>query len=524
MPAMLNAAGFVSDMEKPADAGDGLTLRRGHVMVIAGWQADVAGPHLLAAHFPVTKAKDGSPITGRISGDFVFDDATSQKIALPYPAASLDPGAVTITVRQHTADAPQPLPAGSWRFDDERHLTVTRPASMDAGAIYRVTYTARDPIVAGLGFTVARDLLTFLRRGSPEQGNPLADLRARDPANGAFDTVIGFGPSQSGRYLRDFLYLGFNQGLDGRRVFDGVFSLIPGGRRTFTNYRFAEPGRFSRQHEDHDVPGFDFPFTYATLRDPVTGRTDGLLARCTESGTCPRIMQVDTSAEYWQAGASLVATGGTDHDVPLPDGVRAYMIAGAAHAPGMTMPACTLPPNPLNYAPAVRALMERLVDWTLGRRDPPPSRIPQLADGTLKPLDALAPPDLSAAGIMWPKVLNHPIPPADAPRNWPVEVPAVDADGLDSAGVHLPDVAVPNGTYLGWNLRRQGYAPGDLCLVFGSFVPFAKDAAARGGDPRRSMAERYPADTRAAKLREASDRLVQEGFLLPEDAAKVGGK
>jgi hypothetical protein len=395
---------------------------------------------------------------------------------------------------------------------------------MDAGAIYRVTYTGRDPIVAGLGFTVARDLLTFLRQGSAEQGNPLADLRAHDPANGAFDTVIGFGPSQSGRYLRDFLYLGFNQGLDGRRVFDGVFSLIPGGRRTFTNYRFAEPGRFSRQHEDHDVPGFDFPFTYATLRDPVTGRTDGLLARCTESGTCPRIMQVDTSAEYWQAGASLVATGGTDHDVPLPDGVRAYMIAGAAHAPGMTMPACTLPPNPLNYAPAVRALMERLVDWTLGRRDPPPSRIPQLADGTLQPLDALAPPDLSAAGITWPKVLNHPIPPADAPRNWPVQVPSVNADGLDSAGVHLPDVAVPNGTYLGWNLRRQGYAPGDLCLVFGSFVPFAKDAASRGADPRPSMAERYPADTRAAKLREASDRLVQEGFLLPEDAAKVGGK
>ncbi len=224
-------------------------------------------------------------------------------------------------------------------------------AALDAGAIYRVEYTAMNPRVMGLGFAATRDLIAFLRHAPAAAGNPLADIAAapceRDvtdvcanPGGGAFSSAVAFGGSQSGRYLRDFLWQGFNRDPAGRRVFDGVIPFIPGARQTFTNFRFAEPGRFSRQHEDHDVPGFTFPFTYATLRDPVTGKRDGIFKNCDDTGTCPKLFHIDTSAEFWQAGSALVGTGGTQRDVEFPSEVRAYMIAGGAHAPGMTLPAC----------------------------------------------------------------------------------------------------------------------------------------------------------------------------------------
>ena len=530
VPSMLNGGSFTS-MESAKDAGDGFALRHGYTIVFSGWQGDVAGPQMLGARFPVA-TDDGRPITGRVSTEAVFDDLKRNRVTLPYPAATMDPASVRVTVRARADDPPRALAASNWCFEDERHVLLTRPADMDAGAIYQVSYLARDPKVMGLGFASVRDLVAFLRHADAQAGNPLADIAAAPcernarggcakAAAGVFDSVVAFGASQSGRYLRDFVWQGFNRDLDGARVFDGVIAMIPGGRRTFTNVRFAEPGRFSRQHEDHEVPGFDFPFAYATLRDPVTGRTDGVLKRCSADGTCPKVFHIDTSAEFWQAGASLVGTGGTDHDVAQPANVRAYMIAGGAHAPTMTMPACRSPANPMLYTPLVRGLAARMIDWTLDRQDPPASRWPSLAKGELQPLEKLKTPDLSAAGLTWPKVVNRPIPPAGSASSWPALVPVVDADGNDAPGVRMPQVAAPDGTYLGWNLRKPGYAEGDLCLIFGAFVPFAQNAAARGGDPRPSMAERYPNGERSVKLREAAAALGREGFLLQEDVAAL---
>lgn len=287
--------------------------------------------------------------------------------------------------------------------------SLLAPADSDAGAIYRFSYLARDPKVMGLGFAATRDIVSFLNHATPAQGNPLADIATARcertagggcvTSNGIFETTVAFGASQSGRYLRDFLWQGFNRDLAGRRVFDGMIPLIAGGRRTFTNARFAEPGRFSRQHEDHDVPGFDFPFAYAAVRDPVTGRTDSILSRCSADGTCPYLFHIDTSGEFWQAGASLVGSGGTDHDLASPANVRAYMIAGASHAPGIVTPACRTPANGLEYAPVLRALIVSMVDWTGGRKAPPESRWPRIADGDLVAPDRLSHPDLGAAGL-----------------------------------------------------------------------------------------------------------------------------
>lgn len=499
----------------PIDPGDGLLLRQGYTLVWSGWQGDIplsgTGAGRVGARFPV--ATDGSkPLTGPVASEAIFDNTTSNRLTLPYPAASLDQGKARLSVRALTDAPAQAIAPADWRFDDDRHVTLKRPVGMDAGAIYRFEYVARDPVVMGLGFSATRDLVAFLRHGTAAQGNPLADIAAaaceRDaknacvnPAGGAFSATVAFGASQSGRYLRDYLWRGFNRDLAGRRVFDGVIPFVAGARQTFTNFRFAEPGRFSRQHEDHDVPGFGFPFAYATLTDPVTGRRDGVFERCRQDGTCPKLFHIDTSAEFWQAGASLVGTGGTARDVALPADVRAYMIAGGAHAPGMTMPACRYPANPLNYTPIVRALLLDMVEWVAGRRAPPASRWPSLAAGELVPVEALQPPP--ALGIEWPRVVNQPVAPAGK-REWPVFVPQIDRNGNDVAGIRMPQITVPDGTYLGWNLRKAGYGAGDLCLIAGAYLPFADDAP--------TSAETAPA--RAAHAL----RLVEQHLMIAEDA------
>ena len=520
--AMLGGSQAGSDITK---GSGGFLMRQGYTIVWSGWQGDVTSPQLIGARLPTATDHDRA-ITGRIVTERIFDDASSKTMTLPYPTSTQVTGSAWLTVRS-TADGPERrIPPADWHFDDDRHITLMRPADSDAGAIYRLSYLARDPKVMGLGFAATRDVVAFLNHGRADEGNPLADLAAAPcernalgscaPARGVFDVVVGFGASQSGRFLRDFLWQGFNRDLAGRPVFDGVIPFIAGGRRTFTNFRFSDPGRFSRQHEDHDAPGFGFPFTYGTLRDPVTGRTDGILARCQADGTCPKVFHIDTSGEFWQAGASLVGTGGTGHDVALPANVRAYMIAGGSHAPGVTMPACRAAADPLDYAPAMRAVLVDMVDWISGRQPPPISRWPRIGDATLVALDALNHPDLSAAGLEWPKVVNRPIAPSGY-ETWPVLVPTVDADGNDVAGIHLPEEAAPAGTYLGWNVRKAGYAQGELCSIIGSFLPFAASQSSRGSDPRLSLAERYAAMPRSDEMQAIGAKLRRERLLIDGD-------
>jgi hypothetical protein len=515
----------------PADAGDGLMQNQGFTLVASGWQGDVTAKSLVGARFPQITGRRGA-ITGPAAAETIFESTSGNRIKLGYPAASLEQGKARLTVSAVTGATARVIPASAWRYADASTVLVDRPADMDAGAIYRFEYIERDPIVMGLGFTATRDFIDWLRHAAERQGNPLADIGyaacERDVTDscintegGHFSAAIAFGGSQSGRYLRDFLWQGFNRDLAGRKVFDGIIPFIPGARRTFTNFRFAEPGRFSRQHEDHGVPGFTFPFAYATLRDPVTGKRDGIMRACNETGTCPKMFHIDTSAEFWQAGSSLVGTGGTGRDVDAPSEVRQYMIAGGAHAPGMILPTCSYPANNLNYTPIVRSLVMAMIDWSLVKRNPPESRWPRLAKGELMTVDSLRGPAVPAVGLVWPKVVNQP----EAPRGksgWPVLVPAVDVDGNDAPGIHMPDVAAPTGTWLGWNLRKAGYGEGDLCMLAGSFIPFAKEATSRGGDTRLSLAERYPEpDARAAKLRQATEALRRDGFLLESDAQRL---
>ena len=515
-------------------AAEPALLERGFAFVRVGWQGDLTpSASNIVAHLPVATNPDGSPIVGPALEEFIFNDAEPRSRArLTYPAASLEARGGMLSVRA-TQDAARERPGDlRWRYASDREIEIDRPAGFDGGAIYEFIYQARDPIVLGIGFAAMRDAISFLRYETADAAgnpNPLA------AADGLPATALSLGISQSGRMLRDYLYQGFNEDVAGRIVFDGMHPNIAGSRKTFTNYAFGQPGRWQKQHEDHVYPGDQFPFTYATLTDPLTDRTDGLLERCRASDTCPKIVHSDGEAELWQARASLVVTDPAGEHIELPDNVRVYLLAGTQHgggpgvhteAPGRGM--CQNLTNPLALADTRSALSVALHEWVADGVAPPASRFPTVAGGGLVASNALAFPDIPGvtySGSYNPlHVADHRSLPPMQGDAYTVLVGRVDADGNMRDGVRHPNLAAPIGTHTGWNLRRAGFARGAQCAGAGSFIPFAPTEEARRAsrDPRPSFEARYADhDTYVRAVDEAADTLVRERLLLPADAERI---
>ena len=516
-----------------AGAAEPALLEMGLALVRVGWQGDLSPTETNIVPFlPVATRPDGSSIIGPALEEFIFNDAdTHATVRLTYSAASFDPKRAMLTVRRDQS-APRLTPDTlTWGFVDADEIRIERPAGFDGGAIYEFTYAAKDPIVMGLGFAAMRDVISFLRYDSTDSAgnpNPLA-------FEGLPTTAISLGISQSGRSLRDFLFQGFNEDVSGRIVFDGMHPNIAGSRKTFTNYQFGQPGRWQKQHEDHVFPGDQFPFTYTTLTDAITGRTDGLLERCTASNTCPKIIHSDGEAELWQARSSLVVTDALGGHVDLPDNVRVYLIAGTQHGggPGVhvatpTQGICQNLNNPLALGQIRLALSVALYEWVANGAEPPASRFPTVANGGLVAAMSTGFPEIQGveySGSYNPLHLRdyHSLPPEDG-EAYTVLVGRVDADGNMVDGVRHPNLSAPIGTHTGWNLRREGFGEGGQCAGTGSFVPFASNRAESEalGDPRQSLAQRYP--SHAAYVREvthAADALVRDRLLLPSDAATI---
>jgi hypothetical protein len=521
------------------DAGNGFLMRYGYTILFSAWQGDVAaGNSRMLAHFPIATNPDGSPIIATNREEYIFNNTTNPATAaLSYPAATLDPTLASLSVRQNAGD-PRQMPADlSWTYLDERRIQINRPAGFDAGAIYEFIYEARDPVVMGLGFAAMRDVVSFVRRqASDDEGNPnpLND-EAGQPA---VDYVLAFGSSQAGRYLRDFLWQGFNEDEAGWTVFDGMIPHKPGSRKTFTNFLWGQPGRFSRQHEEHDFmqTGDQFPFTYETRTDPISGLTDGLLVRCRASDTCPKIMQTDSATEYWGARASLVTTDEFgQQDIALPEIVRHYLFSSTQHGPtsNPSFGICQQLSNPLPFSQAQRALAIALDLWVTEGIDPPPSRSPRIADGTLVPSLPQASqgfPDIP--GVRYTGTVNElaildltVVPPVPIPgADYTVLVPKTDTDGNDLAGIRHPTLAAPLATHTGWNLRRAGFAEDQGCSLTGTYVPFAQSRMERleTGDPRPSIDERYRNHGAYVSLiARAVGASVRERVLLEEDAERI---
>ena len=537
--------------------GNGFIMTQGYTLVEGAWE--ITAPQTgFAVRFPIAKNPDGSIITGIALEEFVIDkNATPATGLLTYPAASADKSRATLTVRENYADIPTVIQPSGWDYTDAT-LTAIKltsgpfggPGSFGPTALYEFTYTAQNPIVAGLGFAALRDLATFLRTAQTD------DFGTANPAAGDVHAIYSTCASQPCRTMHDFVLLGFNEaeyvpnkngrggaGTQHKKVFDGVLNWVGGGNGIYMNYRFAQPGRTHRQHIARWYPEFQFPWANHITHDHVTQRTAGRLDACQRTDTCPKIIELNSENEYWSKGGSLLTTDTQGNDLQLEDtpNVRYYLMSSLPHVPGIAAGICQQPQNPLTPAPVLRALLVDLDQWATNGTLPPDNRVPQRRNGTLAPSlpqfgmgfpnisgvnyeGLLHTGDLFDYGPLFHQGILSILPPILLGTPYPVFVPKTDSDGNDIAGIRLPDISVPLATYTGWGLRAS--APGDPvpvvdgCDAAGQRIPFQKTAAARfsAGDPRPSLQERY-ADhaTYVDLVTRAAQQLQAERLLLDMD-------
>jgi hypothetical protein len=496
-----------NDPKSLQHAGNGVFFEQGYTIVWSGWDPDAprAG-NGMAMKSPVV------PNVVRVIRDELVSATRGpvlQSFRLSYEAANLDKGQATLTVRRMEKAAREAIPAEGWEYANSREIRPLPPYKIAVGSLYEFHYPAKEPKVLGIGFAAARDLMSHVR----------AESKAR--------SVLAVGISQSGRYLRDFVHQGFNQDESSKKVFDGVLSHIAGIGGVFLNAEFGQPARTNTQHEDHTYPENAFPFSAARLTDPVSGRNSALLR---DDGFDPLWMDVNTSTEYWQKGASLLHTDPLGRtDVTLPSNARVYLIAGTQHGGRIGLKAdfgpCMNPRNPHNPAPALRALLVALDAWVSEGALPPASRMPTLVSKTLVEAAKTGFPALPDTAVAQfgneIALFGDWIYPKEVPSPYRPLVSAVDSDGNELAGIRLPDIAVPLGTYTGWNLYKRPFTEGELCDRDGSFISFERTEADRAAknDPRPSIEKRYAGHSAyVERIVEATRNLVNERLLLRDDA------
>jgi len=523
MDAPAQAGGAVNDPKTAKDAGNALFFRQGWTMAWTGWDPDAPKTfNGMAMKVPVLPN-----VTRMIRDELVSGTRAPQSgtFRLSYEAATTEPDKSRLTMRRKEKDPHVEIPPTGWAYVNPREITLmpvgTKP---EPGALYDLHYPAKEPKVQGIGFAATRDFVSFLRNEAND------DAFQRNPADRGLSKVIATGISQSGRYLRDFVRQGFNQDEGRRRVFDGVLAHISGVGGVFLNAEFGQPARTNTQHEDHYFPENAFPFSAARTTDPVTRKSGALLRG---DGFDPLWIEVNTSTEYWQKGASLLHTDplGT-RDLALPANARVFMISGTQHAGRADLKPdfgpCMNARNPHSPAPALRALLVALDAWVTQGRPPPASRVPTLGAKTLVPADKTGFPRIPGVAVadfvnsvaLYGDWVN---PKESAPSPYRPLVARVAPDGNEIAGLRLTDIEAPLATYTGWNLYKAPFTEGELCDRDGTYspLPATKKERLEKGDPRASLEERYGSHAFYVKKVEAAARaLVRERLLLAEDAER----
>jgi len=496
------------------DLGDHFLLDQGFTLVWVGWESDVPPkPGLLRIDAPIA-TNNGQAIHGLVRSEW---EGTQRVTTIPlgdrdelgYPVADAQDPANKIFVRETIEGERRLIPREQWTFADPTHVTMA--AGFDPGKIYEVVYNAKDPVLVGLGPTAVRDTVSYLKYGGVD--TPI------DSFHKDIQRTLGIGFSQSGRFLRTFLYDGFNQDEKNRRVFDGVWASIAGAGRGGFNARFAQPSR----------DGNPFFNIFYPVDVPPFSDEGGLLANAIRTNTVPKIFYTNGSYEYWGRDASLIhTTPDGKQDLAPAKETRIYFFPGSRHGAGSLPPRHPEAQNldsPNDYSASMRALLIAMQAWLKDGKQPPASVYPQIAKDQLVPVGAYAFPKVP--GIATPRYnrrafrLDFSIEPPSVGTPFPTLVPQVNLDGNETSGIHMPEIQVPLASYTGWNLRSSKIgAPDQLFTQAGSWIPFAATKAERENrkDPRLSVAERYPTkQDYLDKITAAAQQLVQEAFLLDRD-------
>ena len=544
--------GGKADPAADSDLGDAWLLHKGFTFASLGWQWDVVDrPGSLRLYAPIAHDKGGAHISGLLRDDFTLSEAATEVPlghvmgnhlgGTEYPASAPVDARNVLTIRDHPHGPRSVIPRTQWSFAhtvdgkitaSDRFLRLS--SGFVPGKIYELVYVVQDPVVAGLGFAAVRDFVAW-EKHAPDAVAPVKFAYAA-------------GISQCGRFLRDFVYQGFNADESGHVALDGVLAHVGGAGRGSFNYRFAQPSRDGQPMSSIDWPTDIFPFTDLPETDPAIPQNGklGLLDAATEEHVVPKIFFSHTSYEYWGRAAALIhTTADGKADMPISPNVRIYFYSGLQHfsvafppTMGTGVWASQQLPSPLPIRWFWRAMIANMDAWVRSGTEPPPSRYPKIADGTLVPLGKLdfpAIPDLKPPtsdaqgwdldfGANWRAGFLTQQPPTVG-YDYPAPVPQVDKDGNDLGGIRLPDIAAPLATYTGWNLRTAAMgAPGERLAFLGSFVPFHRTAAdaTSSHDPRIAIEDRYKsyADYRG-QFQRALNVLIQERYVLAEDGAQL---
>lgn len=532
--------------------GDGFLMRQGYTIAWVGWEFDLSskGEHLRLTA-PVAHEADGKEIHGLVRSDFTPEETRNDmplghillgpdggnSYAVDDPASEKN----ILTVRDTPTGTRQTISRSTWSFGhivdgqlkaDPHYIHLN--SGFIRGKIYEVVYESKNPAVVGVGLAAVRDFLSYLKY----------DPQATAPVKRAYAVGI----SQTGRFLRHFIYQDFNADEQGRQVLDGIIAHVAGAGRGSFNHRFAQPSRDAQPMSSIFFPSDLFPFTDLPEKDPVTGEKAGLLDAATKSKTVPRIFYTNTSYEYWGRAGSLIHTSADGRtDAPLAQNTRVYFLAGLEHVTPPFPPVNRVGgpgypaqedanPNPIQWY--WRALITDMNEWVKDGKEPPPSAYPKIGDKTLVPLRQWKFPKIPGVNLPHEYSLayrldfgpqwKHGIITIEPPlvgKPFGVMVPQTDADGNDLSGVRLPELQVPLATYTGWNLRdpRTG-APEQRVSFLGAWIPLPKTAAERkkSGDPRLSIAERYASrEEYMSRFEQAAKKLIEQRFLLQEDLPAV---
>ena len=514
-----------NDPRTTAEFGDALLLEQGFTLAWLGWQFDVPREApLMSVTVPVAKKADGSPIQGVVRSDFVPDQALTSfslgdRLFFPYRVADPKDASATLTERSLANGPRRVIPRGDWSFTGDRG-GVLKASGFESGKIFEVVYRSQDPPVVGLGMAGIRDFIAALKAGSAPA--PLAALAP------AARRSLAYGSSQSGRFLRTFLYQGFNRDEQGHRVFDGVWANVAGAGRGNFNHQFAQPSRDARPFFNFYYATDIFPFTDLKQSDPVTGLEGGILVRAGRDGVVPKIFYTNSAYEYYGRAASLMhTTPDGSADAPLAANTRLYVMAGGNHGPGTVPPVMSAHTRYLNngndYQWIMRGLLVAMQQWIAGDAAPPPSVYPRVDRKELAAIDRIRFPKLP--GVVAPKRVHdvfrldfgpefrtRGIVTIEPPKMGPafkILLPQVDADGNDIGGLKTPQVAVPLAVHTGWNLRNPSIgSPDELFSMVGSYFPF----------PRQVAIERYHHRTAyLGRIRAAARKLVEGRYLQERD-------
>lgn len=476
----------------------------------------------------------GTLVEGWVRSDWSVDEMTTSldlghNGQIPYPAIRPDSDEHQLTVRDGR-DAPRiPVPLSSWQFGADQQ-TIEMPGGFQTGKIYELVYRAKNPVVVGLGQAAIRDIISYAKY-DPDCPFPV-------------QKGLAAGVSQTGRFLRYFLYKGFNTDEAGRQAYDGIMSITAGAGRGSFNHRFAQPSRDGHRYSAFFYPTDIFPFALSEQTDAYDKQSDGILQHLFNPEHTPKIFQINTGYEYWGRSASLIHTNtsGTEDLDPLPN-ERIYHLASGQHFVDQWPPRSVYGESelaayrgdPLGFKVNYRALLLQMTEWIEDDTPPSPSQYPRISDGTLVPKEAVNFPNLP--GIDFPTVAQRAYRADYGPR-WQEEgiidrqppklgyafpglVPQVDALGNELGGIRNLEIRVPMATYTPWSLRLDATANRhELNNFRGLFIPLTKTEVERSEkeDPRPSLAGLYPDETDyLVKAGRAINELITAGFVLERD-------